>query len=154
MASGQRVKMDDILAYGFVMAYKVPVLMGYGAHWELAKEEAKQLGSTLKACLETLPEERKRKIMKRVENYVPWCALVAFAGIMTYGRYAITRELMRIQRHERQFNVRDIRSAPTPAGETDGPKGTPDASVKGNDKGGSSRDWSGGKDLPFDFPIT
>lgn len=154
--SGQKIRVDDLLAWSFVMLFKFPKFAGYGEHWELSKDESKQLGSTLKQCLETIPEEKKRKVMKRVENFAPWVALVAFGGIMVYGRVIITQEMMRTDRHKRVYNIKDaevpVTSAPV-AMEDLNAETANNQNAKGYSGKQPGATFSGGKDLPLPFRI-
>lgn len=155
-STGQRIRADDLLAWSFVMLFKFPKFAGYGEHWELSKEESKQLGSTLKQCLETIPEERKRKVIKRVENFAPWVALVAFGGIMVYGRVIITQEMMRKERHGRVYNIKDaempIPSAPETTEDMNAERAN-NAAATGYIGKQPGSTFSGGKDLPLPFRI-
>lgn len=154
MQTGTRIKIDDLLAYAFVVSYKLPAMAGYGEHWELSKEESRQLGSTLKACLESLPEERKRRITKRVENFLPWIALVAFGGLMTYQRVMITRMMLERERHARRYNMGPkVAETASPETRDMNAQGPLESDVPRSDGHQPGFTFSGGHDLPLPFVV-
>ena len=155
VATGQRIKVEDLFATGIYSLYKLPVIMGYGEHWELAKEESKQLGSALKTALETLPEERVKKWVKRGERILPWFSLIAIAGILTYPRVQLTREMVRKERHAKVFNIDGTPREPARPVSVEGANasGPPDQPVSRDGAKQPGHTYSGGKDIPLDFVI-
>lgn len=126
---GKKPNISDAFGGFWKMGFMVAVLAGYGEHWKLADSEAKQLGKCTAACLDSIPGQAKIKAAKAIEKYAPWVALIGTGAIVTYPRYALTQEMIKLQRakyasREKQNTSQGGGSNPQASGANPNPSGT------------------------------
>lgn len=77
-------------------AYSVPATIGYGDHWRLDDEEAKNLGAKLHDVVSGMEGTNPylEKVMEIVGTVGPWISLVGTAAMITLPRVALTKAMM------------------------------------------------------------
>lgn len=86
MSDGKPLKVDSLFSLAYATLFDAVKLVRKEDFWSLTKEEAGKLGKVSVACLNTIPEASKAKIVKRFDKYLPWVSLLGFGMIITYPR--------------------------------------------------------------------
>lgn len=86
MSDGKPLKVDSLFSLAYATLFDAVKLVRHEDFWSLTKEEAGKLGKVSVACLNTIPEASKAKIVKRFDKYLPWVSLLGFGMIITYPR--------------------------------------------------------------------
>ena len=101
MADGKTPKVDDLLSLAYATAFDLVKMARHEEHWAITKAEAAKLGKVTVACVNTIPEAAKSKVIKKFDKYLPWISLVAFGAVITYPRIMLSMEEEKRKKQER-----------------------------------------------------
>jgi len=101
MAEGKTPKVDDLLSLAYVTCFDVVKYARKEDHWAISKAEAAKLGKVTVACINTIPEAVKSKVIKKFDKYLPWVSLIAFAAVISYPRIQMSIEIEKQKKSER-----------------------------------------------------
>lgn len=77
--------------------FKVPSLAGFGEHWELSREEIREIGEATDLLLKSLPARERTKFVKQLAKYIPIISFSSTLLMITYPRVNRTMEVLRVQ---------------------------------------------------------
>jgi hypothetical protein len=73
--------------------FQLPALAGFGAHWELDREELTELTNVTNDFINSLPSSKRKTINALLSQYVPSINLVATLGVIIYTKVQQTKEM-------------------------------------------------------------
>ncbi len=133
--AGRKPKPADAFAGFYSLTFDLIATAGYGEHWKIPKEDAKQLGQCTAACFDTIGGKARARAEAFLLKWAPWAALAGTATIIAYPRYQLTKQMIAMAREESERRQHGA-AYPQDPGQGGSPSGGP------ANPGGSSDPYS------------